>query len=55
MEGTSMTPEMRMYQDAEQAAEEAIKERESVVSKYSRKYGSTEGEATEQELDELML
>lgn len=54
MEGIDMTQEMRTFLDSVKAMEGVASDQSGVVEKYVKKYGPGNGEASEEELDELM-
>lgn len=49
-----MTQEMRTFLDSVKAMEGVASDQSGVVEKYVKKYGPGNGEASEEELDELM-
>lgn len=54
MEHNTNSFEQRLAQMEREAWQQVTKDKMSVAEKMARKYGTTDGEASEEEMDELM-
>lgn len=54
MEQNSKSPEQGYNELVREAWQQVAKDKMPVAEKYARKFGTTDGEASEEEIDELM-